>query len=394
MKVYIADEKNINDIKEMWRYCFAESEAYNEYYFDRKLKPEDTVVCCDDEKAIASIQLNQYKIMLNEKEENVSYVVGVSTMPEARGKGIMKKMMKFSLDEMYKRGQNVSLLMPIDFRLYRRYGYENCYDILEHRIDMEELSGFRIEQNVRRLTVDDINELIKLYDSVNKMNNGYVIRDRFRFENMFAEAEADGSYIYGIEDESGKLSGYMVYSMDSGTLFVRELYFTDISTLKTAIGFIYNHNTQCSKAVIMEDIRNCVGKVIRNPRKTETVQKQFMMGRVINFDGVLDSMVSECNSGVNADDSIKVAIKDDYIESNNAVYDIRVSDDGITYEKFEYNEENSDVSMNINCISQLVFSYIDIDEADFVYNLGISDAKKEVLKRLFVKKRNHINEYD
>lgn len=394
MKVYIADEKNINDIKEMWRYCFAESEAYNEYYFDRKLKPEDTVVCCDDEKAIASIQLNQYKIMLNEKEENVSYVVGVSTMPEARGKGIMKKMMKFSLDEMYKRGQNVSLLMPIDFRLYRRYGYENCYDILEHRIDMEELSGFRIEQNVRRLTVDDINELIKLYDSVNKMNNGYVIRDRFRFENMFAEAEADGSYIYGIEDKSGKLSGYMVYSMDSGTLFVRELYFTDISTLKTAIGFIYNHNTQCSKAVIMEDIRNSVGRVIRNPRKTETVQKQFMMGRVINFDGVLDSMVSECNLGVNADDSIKVAIKDDYIESNNAVYDIRVSDDGITYEKFEYNEENSDVSMNINCISQLVFSYIDIDEADFVYNLGISDAKKEVLKRLFVKKRNHINEYD
>lgn len=394
MKVYIADEKNINDIKEMWRYCFAESEAYNEYYFDRKLKPEYTVVCCDDEKAIASIQLNQYKIMLNEKEENVSYVVGVSTMPEARGKGIMKKMMKFSLDEMYKRGQNVSLLMPIDFRLYRRYGYENCYDILEHRIDMEELSGFRIEQNVRRLTVDDINELIKLYDSVNKMNNGYVIRDRFRFENMFAEAEADGSYIYGIEDKSGKLSGYMVYSMDSGTLFVRELYFTDISTLKTAIGFIYNHNTQCSKAVIMEDIRNCVGKVIRNPRKTETVQKQFMMGRVINFDGVLDSMVSECNSGVNADDSIKVAIKDDYIESNNAVYDIRVSDDGITYEKFEYNEENSDVSMNINCISQLVFSYIDIDEADFVYNLGISDAKKEVLKRLFVRRRNHINEYD
>ncbi|TQQ85709.1 GNAT family N-acetyltransferase [Peptacetobacter hominis] len=394
MKVYIADEKNINDIKEMWRYCFAESEAYNEYYFDRKLKPEDTVVCCDDEKAIASIQLNQYKIMLNEKEENVSYVVGVSTMPEARGKGIMKKMMKFSLDEMYKRGQNVSLLMPIDFRLYRRYGYENCYDILEHRIDMEELSGFRIEQNVRRLTLDDINELIKLYDSVNKMNNGYVIRDRFRFENMFAEAEADGSYIYGIEDESGKLSGYMVYSMDSGTLFVRELYFTDISTLKTAIGFIYNHNTQCSKAVIMEDIRNCVGKVIRNPRKTETIQKQFMMGRVINFDGVLDSMVSECNSGVNAEDSIKVAIKDDYIESNNAVYDIRASDDGITYEKFEYNEENSDVSMNINCISQLVFSYIDIDEADFVYNLGISDDKKEVLKRLFVKRRNHINEYD
>ncbi len=96
-------------------------EMYNEEvencYFENKYRAENTVVAELYGDVVASIHLNQHTIKLGNKEENVSYVVGVSTLPEARGKGMMKSLMNLSFEEMYNRGQNVSILMPIDFRL-------------------------------------------------------------------------------------------------------------------------------------------------------------------------------------------------------------------------------------------------------------------------------------
>ena len=59
------------------------------YYFENKYKAENTLLV-EDEDIIASLGLNQYKIKLNNKEYDASYVVGVSTLPNARGNGCMK----------------------------------------------------------------------------------------------------------------------------------------------------------------------------------------------------------------------------------------------------------------------------------------------------------------
>ena len=61
------------------------------------------------DEIVSSLQLNQYKIKLNDKIYDTSYVVGVSTFPQVRGRGYMKNIMDFSLKEMYKRGQLVSI---------------------------------------------------------------------------------------------------------------------------------------------------------------------------------------------------------------------------------------------------------------------------------------------
>ena len=48
----------------------------------------NTIVVEEDGEIVSSLQLNQYKIKLNNKVYDTSYVVGVSTFPEARGEGI------------------------------------------------------------------------------------------------------------------------------------------------------------------------------------------------------------------------------------------------------------------------------------------------------------------
>ena len=131
MNIRFASECDQNNIMEIWNYCFNDGPKFTEYYFNNKYKNYNTIVVEEEANIVSSLQLNQYKIKLNDKEYSTSYVVGVSTLPEVRGRGYMKHIMDFTLNELYKKDQLVSILMPIDYRLYRKYGYEHCYDQIE-----------------------------------------------------------------------------------------------------------------------------------------------------------------------------------------------------------------------------------------------------------------------
>ena len=400
MAARIATDKDYDQIRKIWTYCFNEGEEVENCYFENKYRAENTVVAELDGDVVASIHLNQHTIKLGNKEENVSYVVGVSTLPEARGKGMMKSLMNLSFEEMYNRGQNVSILMPIDFKLYRRFGFENCYDMMEHRINIEDLSAFRIERDFKRAKESDIDNLIDIYNKSNRRLNGYTVRGKQRYENMFKEVAADGGHIY-ICSDNGVYDGYVIYAINEGKFFVREVYFSNTNALKSILAFIYNHNTQCDKVVIMEDVRNTIGNTLKNPKTSESLLKPFMMGRVVNMDGCFINMADYLECAYNylekldGDfESVVISVKDKYIPQNTANYCLKFRDNDYSFEKLEYNEENADLVLDINQISQLIFGYKDIDDVLDLYDKEINEKKLDILRKVFVKKRNHINEYD
>lgn len=400
MAARIATDKDYDQIRKIWTYCFNEGEEVENCYFENKYRAENTVVAELDGDVVASIHLNQHTIKFGNKEENVSYVVGVSTLPEARGKGMMKSLMNLSFEEMYNRGQNVSILMPIDFRLYRRFGFENCYDMIEHRINIEDLSAFRIERDFKRAKESDIDNLIDIYNKSNRRLNGYTVRGKQRYENMFKEVAADGGHIY-ICSDNGVYDGYVIYAINEGKFFVREVYFSNTNALKSILAFIYNHNTQCDKVVIMEDVRNTIGNTLKNPKTSESLLKPFMMGRVVNMDGCFINMADYLECAYNylekldGDfESVVISVKDKYIPQNTANYCLKFRDNDYSFEKLEYNEENADLVLDINQISQLIFGYKDIDDVLDLYDKEINEKKLDILRKVFVKKRNHINEYD
>ena len=400
MAARIATDKDYDQIRKIWTYCFNEGEEVENCYFENKYRAENTVVAELDGDVVASIHLNQHTIKFGNKEENVSYVVGVSTLPEARGKGMMKSLMNLSFEEMYNRGQNVSILMPIDFRLYRRFGFENCYDMIEHRINIEDLSAFRIERDFRKAKESDIDNLIDIYNKSNRRLNGYTVRGKQRYENMFKEVAADGGHIY-ICSDCGVYDGYVIYAINEGKFFVREVYFSNTKALKSILAFIYNHNTQCEKVVIMEDVRNTIGNTLKNPKTSESLLNPFMMGRVINMNGCFKNIAryfeidyNYSEKLENVDENVVIAIKDDYINQNTSNYCLKFKDNVYNFEELEYNEENADLVLNINQISQLIFGYKDIDDILDLYDKEMKEEKLEILRKIFVKKRNHINEYD
>ncbi len=384
MKIRYAKEDEKDSIREIWDYCFNDSPKFTDYYFKNRYDRYNTVVVDEDGEIVSSLQLNQYKINLNDKYYDTSYVVGVSTLPQVRGKGYMKNIMEFTLEELYKKGQLISILMPIDYRLYRKYGYEHCYDQIEYEINIEDLRGFKSLGSLKKASLNHINEMINIEESFLENLNGIVVRDENYYKNLFKEVESEDGHIYIHENEGS--DGYIIYFINGESIFVRELYYKNINALKGILRFIYNHNTQCKKVNITSPVDDKIRFVLSNPRTVTMKLKPFMMGRIINFKKFLESLNIESNN----QSSLIISLKDDYIKENNKIFKITLENNQLSVEegKFDY-----DVEFNINTISQLAFSYISAKEAYLLNNLEENKEAIEFLDLIFTKKENYINEY-
>lgn len=384
MDIRFARGNEKDNIREIWDYCFNDGPKFTDYYFEDKYDNENTVVVEDENEIVSSLQLNQYKLLLNGKLYDTSYVVGVSTFPQVRGKGYMKNIMDFTLNELYKKKQLVSILMPIDYRLYRKYGYEHCYDQLEYELDIEDLRGFKSLGNMKKANLNSIEEMIEIQESFLKNVNGNIKRDKAYYESLFKEVNSEDGHIYINENDDSK--GYIIYFINGENMFVRELYYTSLESLKAMLKFVYNHNTQCKKVTVSAPINDKIRFILANPRTASIKLKPFMMGRVINFEEYIKTL----NIKNHIKGSLNISIRDDSIKENNNVFKINLENDKISVEKGEFTPH---IQFDINTISQLAFSYIDAREAFLLNNLEEDENIIEFLNSIFVKKENYINEY-
>ncbi|HBG2464365.1 TPA: GNAT family N-acetyltransferase, partial [Clostridioides difficile] len=386
MEIRYAKEEEIESIKEIWSYCFNDTESFMKYYFNDKYKSENTVVALDEGKIISSLQLNQYKLLLNSKVYNTSYVVGVSTLPEGRGAGYMNKVMKFTLNELYKKGQLVSILMPIDYRLYRRFGYEHCYDQIEYTINTDDLKNFKSSGKMKKSNLSQIDDLIQIDRTFLNEVNGNVLKDEHYYENLFKEIQSEDGFLY--IHEGNEKDGYIVYFLQEDKMFVRELFYKNIDALKSMLKFIYNHNTQCKIVTISTPTIDKIRFILDNPKDSDIKIKPFMMGRVINVKKFIEDI--DIEKDINS--SFNLLIEDKFIDENNGLFKISIQNKKVSVEQLdkkgaEKPQEDFDIKLDINTLTQLSFSYIDVNEAIFLNDIkDVSEETLETLNCIFSKK--------
>ena len=367
----------------VWNYCFEDGEDFVKYYFENVYDENNTIIIEENDEVLSALQLNKYTIDLRDNKYDVSYVVGVSSKPEVRGLGYMKHLMTYTLEEI------VSLLMAIDYRLYKRYGFDHCYDQIQYNLRTDELLGFRLSSKLRKATFEDAETLSRIYTKAMESLNGYAVRDEAYFNRFIKEVSSESGYIY-IDEEN---NSYIAYYIQGDTFFVRELIYNNISSLKSMLAYIYNHNTQCKKTVINAPVDDKIKLIIANLKTCEIKLIPFMAGRVINFEKYIESLNS-CNIDTQKINNkyIKIKVIDKYIKQNNSVFKISVCDNKI---KIQRVEEDYDIELDINSITQLAFSYLNTDEIFMLNEIDESsliNTQKELLNVLFEKRINYIDE--
>lgn len=389
MNIRYARATDKNQIVSLWNYCFEDGEDFVKYYFENVYDKKNTIIIEENNEVLSALQLNKYKIDLRNRKYDVSYVVGVSSKPEVRGLGYMKHLMTYTLEELYKSGEIVSLLMAIDYRLYKRYGFDHCYDQIQYNIKTDELSGFRVTSKLRKADFEDSKILSEIYTNAVKNLNGYALRDEVYFDRFMKEIESEDGYIY-IDEEN---KSYIAYYMQGDTFFVRELIYNNISSLKSILAYIYNHNTQCKNTVINAPVDDKIKLIIANLKTCEIKLIPFMAGRVINFEKYIESInLDNINTYHIEGESIKIKIIDKYIPQNDNVFEIYIKDNKV---KIEKTQESYDIEFDINSITQLAFSYLNIEEIFMLNEIdenSLTSNQIKLLNILFEKKVNYIDE--
>ena len=389
MNIRYAKPIDKEQVVSVWNYCFEDGEDFVKYYFENVYDENNTIIIEENDEVLSALQLNKYTIDLRDNKYDVSYVVGVSSKPEVRGLGYMKHLMAYTLEELYKNGEIVSLLMAIDYRLYKRYGFDHCYDQIQYNLRTDELLGFRLSSKLRKATFEDAETLSRIYTKAMESLNGYAVRDEAYFNRFMKEVSSESGYIY-IDEEN---NSYIAYYIQGDTFFVRELIYNNISSLKSMLAYIYNHNTQCKKTVINAPVDDKIKLIIANLKTCEIKLIPFMAGRVINFEKYIESLNS-CNIDTQKINNkyIKIKVIDKYIKQNNSVFKISVCDNKI---KIQRVEEDYDIELDINSITQLAFSYLNTDEIFMLNEIDESsliNTQKELLNALFEKRINYIDE--
>ncbi len=397
MDIRFAEERDKNSVKELWSYCFKDSEKYVNYYFANRYEKKNNLILETDEKVAASLLINPYHLKVGEQEHEVSYIVGVSVQPEYRGEGFSSKLLKETLRLLYDRGEKLVLLMPIDTAIYRRYGFINTFFghtfTLSLKNKMEKSSRTKIckvsYQNEKQLEA-----MKNLYLFAMKEIYAYMVRENSDFGIRLKELEAEGAAAYLVE-EDGEYTAYFTFypSYEEGKAMVQELIFFNKTALEKVLNFLYQHQTQANEVIIQTPNVKKFQLAMEYTNRMKEIHMPFMMSRVLQAEEILQIWTQE---HLKDEKEIFISLKDTMIEENNGVFcicDGKISKNNLVTES-DKNQKKADIVMNIEALTLLYMKQASLADLIACGMMKVQNRSfLEKLNRLCETKENYSNDY-
>lgn len=153
----------------LYRVCFPEDDpSFWEWIFRRVYVPENTLVIRENDRILASLQMIPCEMHLGERHYTAHYIYAASTLPEARGRGLMGRLLAQAEEEGRRRSQAFSVLITQEDSLleyYARFGYEGRCKMAMMPPAAEKLSSLH---QCRMAVPEDIAALTALYEQASR----------------------------------------------------------------------------------------------------------------------------------------------------------------------------------------------------------------------------------
>lgn len=202
-----------------------DSPAFVDYYF-RVKAAENEIFVVENEKQeiLATLHLNPYKMMFCDERVKTNYIVAVATRADCRHQGMMRSLLQASLQEMYRREETFTWLMPAAEAIYRPFGFRFIYeknkmtvkaDVLR-RAETDENWQIHSDQEVsgdifcEEAKKEDLAELACFAEKqLSKLAEVYTVHDIAYFEQRMKEVGCEGGSLILIRKEK-EICGYFL----------------------------------------------------------------------------------------------------------------------------------------------------------------------------------------
>lgn len=234
MPIIMDKAQRREQIIDLWQTCFADPEPFVELYFSRVYRDENTLTIERDGRVLAALQLLPYTLNYFGTELPMTYVAGVCTVPEERRRGLMRQLLRESVEEMQRRGIALATLIPANdglFDYYRRHGYTEAFDFTEETYDYPDApirpAGLLFERAIHP-EIDQ--ELFAYYDRQLRQRPISVLHTYEDYVTLLADHQMEDGNVYTARrEEDGQPVG-MVFTLpnDVPNLADNDIYISEL----------------------------------------------------------------------------------------------------------------------------------------------------------------------
>lgn len=264
MKISTVKMKHKQQVKDLWNYCFYDADPYLSWFFDNVFKPENTVAAIENDRILSAMQLLDFDVVMRGKTYPCTYIAGVSTQPEFRGRGLATKVMEYAEEIIKSRGKEFALLTPSIDNFYEKFGYTSCYERLEYSYCPSDFKPDKSGCVSHKAGLSDAADMTKVYDGFCGFFDGYVKRTEKDFADIIEQYSLENGGVYIFYDKSDKPVSYIVYDLSDRTIFADEIAYTCKEGLDAALEFIYLHGSQIDRCVIFAPSHSLLNSTLYN----------------------------------------------------------------------------------------------------------------------------------
>lgn len=248
-----AQAGDLDRVRAMWSYAFADSPAFVDWAFSTYVRPEEVLVAGFDGIPYASLQLIDYPIAAPGGKIRAKYVVGVDCLPEARGMGLTQALMTAIHEGAKDWGVDLYLLMPFEASFYLAYDY--AFGTFHARMDlpMDQLPRFSRQAGTYDRHGLEVGmgpgfqaQLQGIYqDWQAETADFYQVRDDRQWDAFCDDLALEGgSLAFWTPAGQDKPQAYVAYTMPDRHFHIRELAASSQAGYEALIYYVASHRSQ------------------------------------------------------------------------------------------------------------------------------------------------------
>ncbi|SDG93626.1 Predicted acetyltransferase [Alteribacillus persepolensis] len=320
------------------------------------MKNVHTWVAADKDTLLAKLHLLPSEVFVGGEKMKMGGVTWVATWPEARRHGLIRELIDVSLEEMNKQEYTLSFLYPFSIGFYRKFGWELFADTISWKLTNAQLpkkSGI-MRGSFARACIDDWHVLNAVYQEAASSYNGMVVRDEWWWRHVHRKTNNAQIVIY--QNEQGRETGYLIYSVASRKMTVHEYIALDEITREEIWKFIANHDSMIDELEVKPPVDDPSRFLLPDP-KIEESRKSYFMARIVNVQRFFEQYPFSLEEG----QSIVLTIYDDQCSWNCGTFHISAGK-GQNNVEFIQNSKRA-LTMDVKTAAAVFLGYLSAEQA-------------------------------
>ncbi len=218
--IRLAQPSDFAAIRALWEECFPDESGFNDYFFARIFRLQNTVLLFDAGMLCAMLQMMPYTLRLGTETVPVTYIYGACTAIKARKRGYMAQLLHWSFAQDMQQKRMASILIPQEpwlFDFYQKYGYQTAFFTQTYIVN----PSAQQDVAVRRCSIADISALQQVYQTATAEKSLVLLRSDAQWQAQLDMFDALGAGVYALFAD-GEVQAYAFLWEDAHEVWAQE----------------------------------------------------------------------------------------------------------------------------------------------------------------------------